>query len=236
VTDGLGTPRLHLRSTDSTNARARELAGRGAPHGTLVTAGEQSAGRGRQGRVWSAPPGRSLLMSVVLRDWPGLLPLAAAVAVADAVGEGARIKWPNDVHLEGRKVAGILVEARPQERWAVVGIGVNVAVSLEDLPPELHATAGTLGRDRSAVEPFLADLLAALSARFTAPPAEILGAFRARDALLGRVISWSGGSGQANGIDDEGRLLVETASGPVALDAGEVHIGSLSATPYSSTE
>ena len=145
MTVALGTPRLHLRSTDSTNARARELAGRGAPHGTLVTASAQSAGRGRQGRTWSAPPGSSLLMSVVLRDWPRLLPLAVAVAVADAAGETAQIKWPNDVHVEGRKVAGILVEARPQERWAVVGIGVNVAVDVADLPPELHETAGTLG-------------------------------------------------------------------------------------------
>jgi len=225
VTGGLGTPRLHFRTTDSTNARARELAARGAPHGTLVTASSQSAGRGRQGRKWSAPEG-SLLMSVLLRDWPGLLPLACAVAVADAVGGDARIKWPNDVQVEGRKVAGILVEARPQERWAVVGIGVNVAVSVSDLPPELHATAGSLGLARSSVEPFLSSLLGALSARLVAPPSEIVAAFRERDALLGRSITWSGGSGQANGIDEEGRLVVEGPDGRVVLDAGEVHLGS----------
>jgi BirA family biotin operon repressor/biotin-[acetyl-CoA-carboxylase] ligase len=235
VTAALGTPRLHFRSTDSTNARARELAQRGAPHGTLVTAAEQSAGRGRQGRTWSAPPGRALLMSVVLRDWPALLPLAAALAVADVVGEDARIKWPNDVHVEGHKVAGILVEARAQARWAVVGIGVNVAVEVADLPPELHDTAASLGRAASEVEPFLDDLLAALAARFAAPSKEIVAAFRSRDALLGRSISWSGGSGQANGIDEEGRLVVEGPDGRVVLDAGEVHIGSLPAR-YSSTE
>ena len=86
VAGGLGHPRLHFRVTDSTNARARELATRGAPHGTVVTAAEQSAGRGRQGRTWSAPAGRALLCSVVIRDPPRLLPLVAGVAVARASG------------------------------------------------------------------------------------------------------------------------------------------------------
>ncbi|MGZ4171177.1 MAG: biotin--[acetyl-CoA-carboxylase] ligase, partial [Solirubrobacteraceae bacterium] len=72
---GLGTPRLHLRITESTNTKARELAAAGAPHGTLVTAAEQSAGRGRQGRTWTAPAGRALLCSVVVRDPPPLLSL-----------------------------------------------------------------------------------------------------------------------------------------------------------------
>jgi BirA family biotin operon repressor/biotin-[acetyl-CoA-carboxylase] ligase len=227
VTGGLGTPRLHFRSTDSTNARARELAQQGAPHGTLVTAGAQSAGRGRQGRTWSAPPGRSLLMSVVLRDWPGLLPLVAAVAVAEVAGDTARIKWPNDVHVDGRKVAGILVEARPQDRWAVVGIGVNVAVEVSDLPPELHETAGSLGRAPADVEPFLSSLLASLGAWLAAEPASLLDAYRARDALLGRAITWNGGEGRANGIDEQGRLVVEAPGGRVVLDAGEVHMGAL---------
>ena len=84
----LGRPRLHLRSTDSTNSRAQALAIAGAPHGTLVTAGEQSAGRGRQGRSWTAPAGRALLCSVVVREPPRLLPLAAGVAVAEVAGAG----------------------------------------------------------------------------------------------------------------------------------------------------
>jgi BirA family biotin operon repressor/biotin-[acetyl-CoA-carboxylase] ligase len=87
----LGTPRLHHRVTDSTSDRARALAIDGAPHGTLVTAGEQRAGRGRQGRTWSAPPGRALLLSLVLRDWPPLLPIVGAVAVADVAGTSAAI-------------------------------------------------------------------------------------------------------------------------------------------------
>ena len=116
----LGAPRVHYRVTDSTNARARSLAIAGAPHGTVVTAGEQSAGRGRQGRVWSAAPGRALLCSILIRDPVALLPLAAGVALAEVVGLCARLKWPNDVLVAGRKVAGILVEGRPQGlgRWS----------------------------------------------------------------------------------------------------------------------
>jgi BirA family biotin operon repressor/biotin-[acetyl-CoA-carboxylase] ligase len=221
----LGRPRLHLRETASTNDRARELAAQGAPHGTLVTAAAQSAGRGRQGRTWSAPPGHALLMSLVLREAHPLLPLAAAVGVAEAIGDDARIKWPNDVLLSDRKVAGILAEGRPQEGWAVLGIGVNVAVRVEDLPPELHATAATLGREPSDVEPFLGSVLAALTRSLSLPPLEILDAWRGRDALLGRQVSWSAGSGTAAGIDGEGRLVVELAAGGrTALDAGEVHL------------
>ncbi len=82
----LGRPHLHLREAGSTNARARELAGAGAPHGTLVTASFQASGRGRQGRSWQAPPGQALLMSLVLREPSDLLPLAAGVAVARACG------------------------------------------------------------------------------------------------------------------------------------------------------
>lgn len=227
----LGYPRLHLRATDSTNTRARELAGVGAPHGTLVTASEQRSGRGRQGRTWTAPPGRALLCSLILRDPPRLLPLLAGVAVADAiagidaVGSEARVKWPNDVHLDGRKVAGILVEARPQERWAILGVGLNVALVPEDFPLELRATATTLGLEPGAIEPLLAVLLAALDGWLTASTAEILRAVRRRDALAGRQIRWAGGEGRADGIDDEGRLIVLVGGGRrVALPAGEVHL------------
>ncbi len=218
----LGRPRVHYRLTDSTNARARELAAAGAPHGTVVTAAEQSAGRGRQGRTWVAPAGRALLCSVLLRDPPRLLPLAAGVAVAEVVGEQASVKWPNDVLLGGRKVAGILVEGRPQQSWAVVGIGLNVAV--EEFPAELRSTAGTLGLDVSEVEPALVRLLASLGRWVDGEPAVVLEAVRARDALRGRSVRWNGGEGEAAGIDDDGRLLVSGADGVVALEAGEVHL------------
>lgn len=219
-----GSPRLHLRLTDSTNARARELAERGAPHGTLVTAAEQTAGRGRQGRTWSAPPGRALLCSVVIRDPPRLLPVAAGVAVAEIVGSGARIKWPNDVLVEGLKVAGILAEGRPQEGWSVIGIGLNVAVRVDDFPPELRGRAGTLSLEPEAIEPTLAQLLELLDRWLSATPDEVLGALRARDALLDREVRWASGSGRAAGVDDQGRLIVLTPNGRVELEAGEVHL------------
>ncbi|MGD0452184.1 MAG: biotin--[acetyl-CoA-carboxylase] ligase [Solirubrobacteraceae bacterium] len=273
----IGHPRLHLRRTGSTNERARELAFAGAPHGTLVTAGEQTAGRGRQGRRWSAPAGSSLLASLLLRDVPTLLPLIAAVAVCDVAGEQARIKWPNDIVIESAstgldaptdaeadapaaasagiavagaglgKLAGILVEGRPQEGWAVLGIGLNVAVRLEELPAELrpgsdgHAPsgavlpAGTLGLTPADVEPTLARLLDALEHRLQEPAEETLQAWRARDALRGREIAWGThgaderlGRGRAEGIDGTGRLVVTLADGGrTTIGAGEVHLREL---------
>lgn len=221
----LGRPRLHLRATTSTNDRARELAQAGAPHGTLVTAAEQTAGRGRQGRTWTAPPGSALLLSVILRDPPSLVPLAAALAVAEVAGAGAQIKWPNDVLLDDRKVAGILAEGRPQDGWAVLGIGLNVALRIEDLPPELHDTAGTLGLEPADLEPTLERLLAALERTLELDEAALLEAYRARDALRGREVSWATGRGRAAGIDGEGRLVVELPEGGrTALSAGEVHL------------
>jgi BirA family biotin operon repressor/biotin-[acetyl-CoA-carboxylase] ligase len=235
---GLGVPRLHLRRTDSTNERARALAMGGAPHGTLVTASEQSAGRGRQGRRWEAPAGSSVLMSLLVR-WaepeqaPGLLPLIAAVAVCDAVGEPALIKWPNDIVVPSApggpldKLAGILVEGRPQQRWAVIGIGVNVAVRIEDLPDDLLAAArpATLGLGRDAVEPMVERIAAALAARLATPVDEILAAWGAKDALRGREIAWSAGHGRADGVDGLGRLVVALpGGGRTELEAGEVHL------------
>lgn len=203
----------------------------GAPHGTLITADAQTAGRGRMGRRWSAPAGSSLLMSLVLRNAPSPLPLLAAVAVCDVAGPEARVKWPNDIVVRDgerlRKLAGILTEGRPQEGWAVLGIGLNVAVRVDDLPPELQGTAATLGLVPDAIEPALARLLVALERRLAAPPKDALDAWRKLDALRGREVSWMDGekqrSGEAAGIDDSGRLLVTTGDGLSArLDAGEV--------------
>ncbi len=219
-----GTPRVHLRLTDSTNRRGRDLAAAGAPDGTLITAAEQTAGRGRQGRTWVAPSGRTLLCSLVIRDPPRLLPLAAGVAVAELAGEAAQIKWPNDVLLAGRKVAGILVEGRPQEHWAVLGIGLNVALRPDDLPAELHETATTLGLEPADIEPTLERLLRGLERWVAAAPETVLSAVRARDALLGHEVRWAAGDGRGAGIDGDGRLIVETRAGRVPLDAGEVHL------------
>jgi BirA family biotin operon repressor/biotin-[acetyl-CoA-carboxylase] ligase len=255
----LGHPRVHLRRTGSTNERARELAFAGAPAGTLVTASEQTAGRGRQGRRWSAPAGSALLMSLLLRKPPSLLPLAAAVAVCDVAGRGAAIKWPNDIVVEAEdagagtagprlaKLAGILVEGRPQEDWAVLGIGLNVAVRLDQLPAELRPDrrdrglagdgpgggesggglpAATMGLTPADVEPLLARLLDALERRLSEPAGATLQAWRAADALRGCEIAWADGQGRAEGIDGEGRLVVALADGGghTTLGAGEVHL------------
>jgi BirA family biotin operon repressor/biotin-[acetyl-CoA-carboxylase] ligase len=280
----LGTPRHHHAEIGSTNDEARRLAAEGAPHGTTVTAAMQSAGRGRQGRPWVTPSGQALLVSVVLRDLPdvALLPLAVAVAVAETVGEEARIKWPNDVVVlpgagDGgsvgrgdaaptragngaasgaivaagpavpgdaptaedaaapdapvlRKIAGILCEGRPTKGWAVAGIGLNVALDLADVPDEIAARAATMGRDPSAVDGVLGELLERLADVLERPTHELLAAWSARDVLAGGTIGWErpgggpGGEGVARGVDERGRLRVQTGSGVEALDAGEVHL------------
>jgi BirA family biotin operon repressor/biotin-[acetyl-CoA-carboxylase] ligase len=221
----IGRPRLHLRETTSTNDRARALAAAGAPHGTIVTAGFQSAGRGRQGRSWTAPPGRAVLVSLVVREPDPLLPLRAGLAVADVAGPAALVKWPNDVLVGGRKIAGVLVEARPQEGWAVAGIGLNAALAEEDFPAELRDRAGTLGRSPGELDCVLAELLAALERRLSEPADDALEAVRARDALLDRTVVWTGGEGTGAGIDAAGGLRVRRADGTIAaLEAGEVHL------------
>jgi BirA family transcriptional regulator, biotin operon repressor / biotin---[acetyl-CoA-carboxylase] ligase len=229
----IGHPRVHYRLTDSTNERARELAAAGAPHGTLVTADEQSAGRGRQGRVWTAPPKSAVLMSVVLRELSETLPLAAAVAVCEACEceagvPGCWIKWPNDVWISDKKVAGILVEGRPQEGWAVLGIGLNVFIDTDDFPPELRDTATSLLIEYAAptVETMVEEIAEYLDAWLPAEPEQVLGAWRKRDALLGKPVRWENGGkeGTAAGIDPSGALLVDTAEGRVARSAGEVHL------------
>lgn len=231
----LGLPRVHHRVLDSTNERAKALARAGAPHGTVVTADEQTAGRGRQGRAWVAPTGTALLMSLVVRgleEPQPLLPLTAAVAVCEAAeasaGVSCAIKWPNDVWVERRKLAGILIEASPHEGLAVIGVGLNVATQSADFPEGLRALATSLAiespdgaRSRDAV---LAALLVALERRLGHAPERILEDWRERDALRGNPVVWAGGEGIAAGIDGTGALLVQTGAGLLALDAGEVHL------------
>lgn len=221
----LGLPRRHFRITRSTSAEAVVLGAAGAPHGTMVTADQQTAGRGRQGRRWHAPVGGALLMSLVLREHDRLLPLRAGLAVAAVVGPSARLKWPNDVLLDGRKVAGILVEAFPRRGWAVLGIGVNVAVDTSDLPPAVRATAATLASPPECVEPLLLELLAGLERQLAASPADVLAEWARRDALKGRPVAWAGGRGIAAGLDETGSLRVRGDDGALSLlDAGEVHL------------
>jgi BirA family transcriptional regulator, biotin operon repressor / biotin---[acetyl-CoA-carboxylase] ligase len=268
-----GVPHRHFRVTDSTNARARELVEAGAPGGTVVTADEQTAGRGRQGRTWTAPPGKALLYSAVLRPLDErhlLLPLAVPLAVCEGAEEmqpgiECAIKWPNDVWIDERKLAGVLIEAKPQDGWAVIGVGLNLSISREEFPPELRDTAISIlgapeedresprrclakrprqgGPHREAAACFTAEGGDGHSARRLPTPREaaatlnrhldrwvaaeredVLAAWRSRDALKGREVSWDGGEGIADGITDEGDLVVAVGDDRVVLGAGEVHL------------
>lgn len=225
---GFGAPRVHHRVTDSTNERARALAEAGAPHGTIVTAAEQTAGRGRQGRGWIAAAGEALLLSAIVRGLEPrhrLLPLATALAICDAAeavaGVRCAIKWPNDVWVGRRKLSGILVEARPAADWAVVGVGLNTGVRA--FPPDLRETATSL--DLAEPDAALGPLLAGLDRWIAAEAAAVLAAWRGRDALLGSRVRWGDGEGTACGVDEAGSLLVETDAGErISLGAGEVHL------------
>jgi BirA family biotin operon repressor/biotin-[acetyl-CoA-carboxylase] ligase len=232
-----GRPRHHFGVTDSTNERARSLALAGAPSGTVVTAEEQTAGRGRRGRSWSAPTGKALLYSAILRPLRrehGLLPLAVPLAVCEAVESLApvrcAVKWPNDVWIEGRKVAGVLIEAHPPE-WAVIGIGLNVAVEPGELPADLRHPATSIGGG-ATVNAALAAVNERLGRWVKASWEAVLEEFRARDALRGRDLRWEGAGGAANsgagvaeGIDERGNLAVLTSEGErLALGAGEVQL------------
>lgn len=227
----LGSPHLHYRSIGSTNERAREAAEEGAPAGTLVTAEEQTAGRGRQGRPWITRPGSAVAWSVLVRESvkvPGTLPLQVGVGVCEAVeelgGEDVKMKWPNDIWLGGRKCSGILVEARPQNGWAVIGVGLNLSIADHEFPEELQGRATSIGGNISFARA-VAALNSCVGRWLDAPVEETVTAFADRDALRGRRVGWAEGEGVAAGIDREGNLLVESPAGCLAtLNAGEVHL------------
>jgi BirA family biotin operon repressor/biotin-[acetyl-CoA-carboxylase] ligase len=227
-----GAPHRHYRVTDSTNERARELVEAGAPGGTVVTAREQTEGRGRRGRVWTAPEGKALLYSAVLRPLDErhlLLPLSAPLAICAAAerlrpGAECAVKWPNDVWLDERKLAGVLIEARPRDGWAVIGVGLNLSIEPHEFPSDLRQPAISLG---GGVTPEQArrELDAQLATWAYADEDAVLAEWRRRDALRGREVSWEEGSGVADGIDGRGNLVVVLAGGDrVSLGAGEVQL------------
>ncbi|MHB8605273.1 MAG: biotin--[acetyl-CoA-carboxylase] ligase [Thermoplasmatota archaeon] len=221
-----------LDQCESTNDEVRSLAEKGAAAGTTVVARVQTAGRGRGGRSWVSPPG-ALLASVVLRPrieparW-GLIPIAAGLALAealDAQGVPTRLRWPNDVDFEARKLAGILAESRVPD-FAVVGLGVNVDVSPRLLPRDAATLAGR-GVDADAL---LARTLDGLDTHLAAlergDATRVLGAYRARCATIGSNVRVAGrGLADALDVRDDGALLVRFTDGREdALVADDVHL------------
>jgi BirA family biotin operon repressor/biotin-[acetyl-CoA-carboxylase] ligase len=246
----LGRPLHVLAETTSTNDEAKRAAKGGAPHGATWVTESQTAGRGRQGRAWASPRGENLLFSVLLRVScpPARLPplaLVAGLAARDAIaraapGRDVRIKWPNDVVIDRKKVAGVLVEATLQGSLVeavIVGIGINVHT--RDFPEELAPRATSVALvadappDRGAI---LADVLANLDRDCELVAARGLGLVHARltaaDALRGEPVTSESGAGTAEGIDVDGRLLVRTAEGTLTRwGAGEVHLAPLATAP-----
>jgi BirA family biotin operon repressor/biotin-[acetyl-CoA-carboxylase] ligase len=228
-----------IGATVSTNQLAAARAESGEPAGWAVIADHQTAGKGRRGNRWEAPPGASLLLSAILRpaaplqQWPRLA-VAAAVAVCRAIEATTslvpQIKWPNDILIDGRKVAGILLESRAPGNhapgWVVIGIGINV--HSRDFPLGLRYPATSLvlaaGHAPSRVE--LANaLLVALADEAAKASGDgwdgVLRAYAARDALAGHAIrAETNGQvveGVAAGLDPEGELIVHPSSGPPVI-------------------
>lgn len=227
----IGSPRRHEPECESTQL----LLGPDDPEGAIATTDHQTGGRGRLGRAWLEAPATSVLVSVLLRpprERPApelslVAALATALAVEDATTLSAQIKWPNDVMLNRRKVAGILAELR--EGVVVLGIGLNVNQTPEQLPAGTKVPAGSLRsidgrvRDREEVLELLLRRLDEAYARWRAGGLDDLyGEIGARDFLRGRRVTVEGKAGTAEWIERDGRLAVATDSGRVLVASGEV--------------
>jgi BirA family biotin operon repressor/biotin-[acetyl-CoA-carboxylase] ligase len=227
-----------FQTVPSTMDVAARLAAEGARHGVVVSADEQTAGRGRRGAAWASPPGAGLYFSFVARPSSVSLPLvtlAAGVGICDgirtATGLGAGVKWPNDLLVGRRKLAGILAEGLSigtPAQAVVIGVGVNVlrASYPSDVAARATSIEEELGRavDREAL---LADVLVTLERRLETlerDAGDILRAWRdASPTATGTRVAWDGKHGVTAGIDDGGALLVRTASGVERVIGGELH-------------
>jgi BirA family transcriptional regulator, biotin operon repressor / biotin---[acetyl-CoA-carboxylase] ligase len=239
---GIFSRQVWLADVGSTNDVAATLADRGEPEGTVVIADAQSAGRGRHGRAWVSPPGAGLYMSIVLRPAAhavSLLTIAAGVALAEgiqaATGLQPQLKWPNDVYLGGRKLAGILAEAGASTagvHHVVLGCGINLMPAA--YPPDVTARATSieseLGRpiDRGLL---FVECLAALHLRYcdlqSRANAAVVARWRDRAAsTFGRRVEWDAAGvtryGIAEDIDDTGALLVRDGAACARVISGEV--------------
>ena len=231
LTGRFGHPYVYEESCEST----QELLGEDAPEGAVAVCDEQREGRGRLGRSWSAPPGTAILFSLLLRP-PGdrvvsELSLVAGTAVAEAiegaVGLAVQVKWPNDVMLNRRKIAGILAEASGSV--VVVGIGVNVNQERDELPLDTKVAAASLytsdgiKRDRG---PLLAEILERLERNYDAWVERgldgVYDSLGSRDFLRGRRIALDGETGIGVKIDRGGRFLVDVGGAERAVESGEI--------------
>lgn len=243
---GRGAPFRFFESIGSTNSEAIRWARGGAPDGAVVVTAHQTEGRGRWGRTWSSEPGKLLQLSIVLRpelplDRLGLITTALGVACAEAIEDVSTlrptIKWPNDVRLNGRKVAGILVETHVSGGAldaAVAGIGINMGWSREEIPAELEGSATSLAAEADGDVPapdlLLTRLLERFDLRYSALPAraaDLIAAATGRSDVLGRevVIALSNDDtieGRAAGLGASGELELETARGRREVAVGEV--------------
>jgi len=246
ATLGLVREIISLERTESTNDVAAQLGREGAAGGVVVLAEQQTAGRGRFGRKWESPAGQGIWMSLLLRPTLPLMHWArlttwAAVAVAKAIETvarcPARIKWPNDIEVCGRKAAGLLAEIgvdRDGREFAVLGIGIDVNQQLAEFPPELRDRAISLreatGRaiDRAELAAMLLQELAETEGKLSEEFEELVSEAARRSTVLGHAIEARIGetvlSGVAEELDDDGHLLLRTAHGVSKLSAGEVSL------------
>lgn len=234
----LGRVHHHYQTLDSTNRAAKEMAAHGEPGGVLVTADFQTAGRGRLDRRWESPPGSSIMASLILRPELNLrdsfrLTMAAAAAFSLAVERVAGlvplIKWPNDLYLNDRKLAGVLTEIKGRDRldWAVVGLGMNISAA----PPEVGAIhlVESLGApvDRGEILAAGLNIMEGFLDRNLAP-AELRSVWLDRSLLLGREVTIIDGedriAGAAVDLDADGALVVETETGRRAIRAGDASV------------
>lgn len=240
----LGSPRAYHESLDSTMDALSALARAGAPEGTLVVAAEQLAGRGRAGRMWSAPRGSALLCSVLLRpplspQALGLLPLIAGLAVAETIDDlipgSARLKWPNDVFIGERKVSGVLMQARAagdRTEFVNLGIGINALTEIDQLPAGATSLKVASGRviPPDEVEQALMDRLTEHYARFVAAQGRPgLTSWLERAKYLGEPVEieqdGTVSSGIFIGVSARGSLILETPTGVREIVAGDLTRG-----------
>jgi len=244
----LGNEVRFLKETTSTNREVDTAAQAGAPEGLLILADSQLAGRGRMARTWFSPPGVNLYLSLLLRPQVELaaiptLPLVVGLAVAEALAACApallpKIKWPNDILVNGKKIAGILCELQTRNDkpdYVVVGVGINMNVREEQLPEDLRDRATSMlieGGETQTREHVLAAFLNRLEplydnwCAFGFKP--LLQSINALDVLRGKALrielTGSPTEGIADGIQADGSLLLQTKTGPLPIYSGEAHV------------